>query len=147
MSFLALYWVSNLQELESNLLVQGRNGCVKIMHPMVGSGSERASRCLKLSILSRRAVKSANPFLGPNASHANDTGTSECLTKKPPPAIALSGYRNLKRKSSPGLKARKTVEPPGCQKLTSSGRSCERKLYQWLSVTPIQNFKRPSPYT
>ena len=116
------------------------------MQPIVGSGSARPSACLKLNILLRKAVKSSVPFLSPNASHASETGRSECLIKKPPPAIALSGARNLKRNTSPGVKARKTVVPPGCQKLTSSGCRRERKLYQLLSVTPTQNFNSPSPY-
>jgi hypothetical protein len=57
----------------------------------------------------------------PKASHASDAGKGVWLTKKPPPTMKFLGLWSLKRKGSPGPRARKARPPLGCQKFTSSG--------------------------
>src|SRR6185295_11830013 len=91
---------------------------------------------LNFSIIDCSVSREAAPFFSPNASHAKDRGMLECLTKKPPPAMKLSGLCNLNRNGAPGWIAWNDPDPPGRQKLTSSGLRLARNSNHLLSVTP-----------
>jgi hypothetical protein len=121
-----------------------KKGLAKMVHPMVGSCS-----CglfdLNFSIIACRDSRDAAPFFSTNASHAKDKGRLECLTKKPPPAMKLSGLCSLNRNGAPGGIAWKDPNPPGRQKLTSSGLRLARKSNHLLCYADIELHRAANP--
>src|SRR3954451_22547745 len=102
-----------------------KNGCVRTRHPMTKSSRSSGLIFRYLAIRARISIRDRAPFASLKASHATEHGIELAWAKTPPPTMKLLGECSLKRKSSPGRKARK-LESDGDQKFTSGTSACRR---------------------
>src|SRR5690606_28752091 len=93
-------------------------GFVNTIQPMIGL-SERLCRLAMIIRVNSRKV--SHPLRLPNVSHATLMATHGGLEKKAMPPIGHNVLLSLNKKGAPGVSTLKPADPPGCQKLTSSG--------------------------